>query len=153
MKQLCLLLTLCPALAHAAPVLDRPQTFEPLSRTAEAITGLITITQDAVVFGGNVQVDLQPLGERDGVWADAGNRTAAQLFRVASDPGTLLNGNTICGTDQPLRHLAVRQDESYGGWVLTLLAFGGNAEPQGITSPDLCGTYAYLMDGPVGAPE
>ena len=138
-----------PALAE--PITASPQAFNPYSRTAQAITGPIILSDTRAVFGNGSAVELKLIDPTaEGAWEFMSEETSqAQLFEVSGDPGELLQGNTLCSG--PPHFMTALQDESFGSWVLELAFWDGDEQPTSINSPGLCGTYSYGMNAPVEA--
>lgn len=137
--------------AHAAPLLDGPQAFNPYSRTASAITGPVIASRSSIVFGNGAGAQLTFLESATADWSASGSPVRAQVFSFGSDPGNLLNDNALCGAEEAPSYLAAFQSESFGSWILTLAVFASKQPPQSIDDAGLCGTYNFAMDGPVEA--
>jgi hypothetical protein len=135
--------------AQAAPLLEAPRSFNPMSRTAGAITGPVIASGSRIIFGNGAQTELSYLGEVTAEWDLNGETLPAQIFRVAQDPGELLNGNHLCSADQATTYLVAYQQENYGAWTLTLAAFRGETAPTSINEPALCGTFSFDLDGKI----
>lgn len=117
------LLAGCAAPDHAPtppsrPVVafPEPSTWQPLSTTALAITGEITLANNQITFANQRTLKLEPI-EQD---ADSGQT----LFRV-DDPANpeLLNGNLLCGS-KPVDYLVVQvSDDVPGQSDMQLMAY------------------------------
>ncbi|TYC64096.1 hypothetical protein FMN63_28130 [Stappia sp. BW2] len=129
--------------------------FEPFSRTAEAITGAIRLSGNnqfatpgskmTITFGNGKKVQLTSVGASQRQWDDVDDKMmTAEVFKVAQDPGTLLNGNTLCG--KAATFLVFHETSSFGDSLLGVAAFEGSEEPKDINSPGLCGTFNYVID-------
>lgn len=137
----------CPTLIASTlasqPVTTAPESYEPYSRTASAITGSITISKSALTFSNNAIANLEIISESvEGDWGFNDKIVSAQLFKITSNPGVLLNDNILCGKDSPPTFLAVYQENVSGG-LLRLAVFSGKVPPTSIHSDNLCGTYNY----------
>ena len=87
-------------------------TFEPMSRTAIAIAGAIRLSGNPsfaevgstmkISFNGGEPIELSSVGASWREWSVNGETQTAEVFRLASDPGTLRNGNALCG--DPVRY-------------------------------------------------
>ncbi|MBB5723515.1 hypothetical protein FHS72_003160 [Loktanella ponticola] len=133
------------------------RSFAPISRTAAAITGEIALSGDeafategstmSMSFGNGVSVDLTSEGASWRTWDVGGQgKQTAEVFRLSDDPGSLQNGNTLCGSDDPAQSLfAVFYEQSlFGGDPsLTMAVFQSSEPPFDINSSGLCGTYSY----------
>jgi hypothetical protein len=136
-----------PALADGlGPVLDAmPQVFAAVSTTAMAITGDIEMSRFGIVFANGAAVGLSPVATRSAADWQSGFGAGAgpvQLFRLAGDPGTLLNGNTLCGPGTAT-HLAVQWITSGGLKDLVLAVYEGPVPPDTAAGPGMCGTFTY----------
>ena len=132
--------------AGAGPVTEAPVRYEPSGNTAVAITGPITLSQSSLAFGTGTTVGLEPV--EDGVeaaWDGLTGPVAGQIFAMERDPGTLLNGNTLCGPERA-RYVVVSEREAYGMTTLTLSVFGGEDAPTSDESAGFCGTFGYDAD-------
>lgn len=143
-------LCLCAASAAIAePVLSSPQAFNPMSRTAQAITGPIIVSLDAIIFGNGARAGLEFIGDRAGDWVGTEKTVIAQVFRVTSNPRELLNGNSLCGAEGPT-FIAIGQSELFGNWSLNMAVFQSANVPTDFHDDGLCGTYNFdLPDGPI----
>lgn len=138
----------------AAPVLEYPRSYNPSSRTAQAITGPIIVSSDAVVFSNGARAELEFVESRDGDWSSSGKSIPAQIYRVTTSPGELLQGNYLCSEDDPVTFLAFTQAELFGNWSLGMAAFRGEGVPQASAEGTMCGTYNFdLPDGPIAGSE
>ncbi|MDO5621919.1 MAG: hypothetical protein Q4G24_10660 [Paracoccus sp. (in: a-proteobacteria)] len=114
------------------------RTFQPLSRTAQAITGAITITDMTIKFGDAKTIDLQPIVMAWRDWDTTPGNETAELFRLLADPGTLRNSNTLCG-DTPATFVALYETQ----FGIGMSVFESKEHPFDANSPGLCGTYTY----------
>lgn len=133
--------------ALSLPAAAAPEgRFQPLSTTAMAITGPITLTPGHIAFGDGAPVALTAQGVVLGIW-DFGGATPvnAEVFRLGDDPGRPLNDNTLCG-DDAATHIAMKAEIEPTGNTLELLVFSGDTVPAGADSPGLCGTYNYTRE-------
>ena len=137
------------ASAYAAPLLESPQAFNPYSRTASAITGPVIVSRSGIVFGNGAGTQLTFLDDVRSKWGASNQSFRAQIFALESDPGELLNGNALCGADEAPTHLAAFQSENFDSWILTLAVFRGKEPPASIDDAGLCGTFNFVMDGPI----
>lgn len=136
------------------------RSFAPYSRTAQAITGTITLSGNDVLatVGSTMSLTFEngtsvALVSEGGTWRpwglDGEEKQTAETFRLSEDPGPLQNGNTLCGEPDPAQNLyAVFFEDPSPTWDLLLhLAVFRSAEPPfDINSAGLCGTYAYSVD-------
>ncbi len=144
-----LTMALCAAPAMAQSALDQDVLglFEPLSRTAISITGPILISPSSIAFGG-ITVLTTPQGKYWRVWGDDSKKSAAKVYELKSDPGKLLQGNTLCGSN-PARFAVVwpSYDELIGGSV-KLAIYSSSDAPYDSSSPGLCGIFNYVLKRP-----
>lgn len=136
------------------------RSFSPISRTAVAITGTITLSgNDAfategsemrLTFGNGAAVDLTSEGASWRTWDVGGQgKQTAEIFRLSDNPGTLQNENALCGDGDPEQNLyAVFYEQSlFGGDpTLTMAIFESAEPPFDINSSGLCGTFSYEID-------
>jgi len=84
------------------------RAFKPYSTTANAITGTIRLSGNkkfatsgskmTISFGNGKKASLTSVGASYRQWLDTSNeKVSAEVFKIAKDPGTLLNGNSLCG--------------------------------------------------------
>ncbi|MET3897009.1 hypothetical protein ABIB57_000946 [Devosia sp. UYZn731] len=129
-------------------------TFKPMSRTAIAITGAIALTGNPsfaevgsttkISFDGGEPIELSSVGASWRQWSLNGETRTAEVFRLASDPGTLRNGNALCG--DPVRYLVFSEGSVFGGdQVLEIAMFSSKKAPFDINSEGLCATFSYLV--------
>jgi len=129
--------------------------FEAYSRTAESITGDIKLSGNkdfatpgsklTITFGNGKKAHLTSVGASWRQWSDIDDKkVTAEVFKVAKDPGTLLNGNTLCG--KAARYIVFHESSSFGASLLGVAVFESSKEPKDINSDGLCGTYNYSVD-------
>ena len=132
-------------------------TFEPASRTASAITGAITLSGNVdfaspgseveMTFGNGNTVGLVSVGASWRSWVfGSEEKQTAEAFQIDRDPGELINGNSLCGTDRAeVSMFAVFYESSLFGLPpkLNLAVFQSAEPPIDIESLGLCGTYSY----------
>lgn len=143
-------LLLLSACAAASPgggghVWQDTRSFEPLSTTATSITGPIAFAAGTLTFDGTKSVGIESLGIRQGAWGDEEGDDTAEVFRMASDPGTLRNGNTLCGGTATARYAVFFADDSFGP-TLGALFFDSDEPPRDGDSAGLCGSFNYIID-------
>lgn len=137
------------------------RSFAPVSGTATAITGEITLSGNdrfaepgstmEMTFGNGANVRLTSEGAFWRPWKfGSSDKQTAEVFRLADDPGPLMQGNRLCGagaTGVPL-YAVFFSDWSLGGLLtLHLAIFEGAEPPIDINSDGLCGTYAFDAEG------
>ena len=155
----CLLACLAPALAVAEagrPIWREQRSFQPVSRTAEAITGPVTLSAASggrmvLTFGDGKSVGLIPAGggRREWDFASPGETTMGEVFRLSRDPGPLLLGNVLCGDPKtsPARFVVfLDRSSSDGVPALGAAVFESRKAPYDIHSPGLCATYNYTAN-------
>jgi hypothetical protein len=132
------------------------RSFAPISRTASAITGAITLSGNpefategsstGLIFGDDAAVNLTSQDASWRTWDVGGQgKQTAEVFRLSDDPGPLQNGNTLCGGGNPEPLYAVFYEQSlFGGDpTLTMAVFQSIEPPFDINSSGLCGTFTY----------
>jgi hypothetical protein len=150
------------AMGQAAPehhVWQEKRSFEPMSRTAQAITGLIKLSGNphiatpgikmAITFGNGKTVALTAVGAWWREWDEVKpGKVTAEVFRMGSDPGTLANENNLCGnpTENPARYIVFYEKLSFGTPLLSVAVFGSRSVPKDIYSPGLCGTFSFYAE-------
>lgn len=130
--------------------------FEPFSRTAMAITGAIVLwgspgfaesgSTMRMTFEAGPSIDMVSVGVFWREWSLSGGEQMAEVFRMDSDPGALLNGNTLCGPDQATYAVFFEDDALGTGLLMQLAIFSGDDAPKDINSDGLCGTFNYDID-------
>ena len=130
----------------AGPVSSEPHALQPGSRTAQAITGPIILSDTQIIFSSGATAGLTLVDpENEGPWELDGSIVTAQLFEITSEIGGLLNGNALCG-EGSARFVTAHESGEPEYRKLTLTFFEGDAAPTGIEAPGLCGTYGYDLD-------
>ena len=110
LSAICLLACLTPNLAMGQAALEHhvwqdKRSFEPMSRTAQAITGPIKLSGNrhfatpgskmTITFGNGKSAALTAVGASWRGWGDADHeKVTAEVFRLDHDPGKLEQGNT-----------------------------------------------------------
>ena len=128
------------AAAQPAPA---PESWTPVSRTAQAITGRVTFTPGKITFQNGTSLPLAPGGQMLFRPEPKGKKVMADLYRVTSpDDPSLENGSKLC-KGKPVAYLIVWTSEKAGNQVAsrTLAPFSGKKFSPG--SPDDCGRYVY----------
>ena len=130
------------------------RTFKPFSRTAIAITGPITLSGNQnfaevgsalqISFEGGTPIELVSQGASWREWQLVEGKQTAETFQVTTNPGPLLNGNTVCSDD--LSYLVFSEGNLLGtGMTLEVAAFSGTKPPFDINSSGLCGTFSFSV--------
>ncbi|MFD9899699.1 hypothetical protein ACFWXH_07195 [Mesorhizobium sp. NPDC059054] len=131
------------------------RTFEAYSKTARSITGSIGLSghrdfatpgsKMTITFGNGKKIQLTSLGASWRQWDDVDNKNVtAEVFKMARDPGKLLNGNTLCGDGA--RYIVFHESISNGNSLLSVAVFDSSKEPKDIHSPGLCGTFNFFTN-------
>lgn len=131
------------------------RAFKPYSTTANAITGTIRLSGNKnfatpgskmkITFGNGKKSNLTSVGASYRQWLDTSNdKVSAEVFKIAKDPGTLLNGNSLCG--DPVSYIVFAEDYSYSSNLLSVAVFSSKKAPWDINSPGLCATYNYVIN-------
>jgi hypothetical protein len=152
-----------PALGQSAPehhVWQDKRSFQPMSRTAQAITGPIKLSGNPqfatlgskmkITFGNGKSAMLTAAGASWREWNDVNKeKVTAEVFRLDRDPGALQHGNTLCGdpAKNPARYVVFYEDLLLGQTpLLGVAVFESKKVPRDINSPGLCGTYNFLTE-------
>ncbi len=136
------------------------RSFEPISRTASAITGPITLSGNpnfatrgstmTMTFGNGAKVELTQVGAAWRNWVyDEEDRQTAEIFVMSEDPGELLFGNSLC-RDEPSEDPIYAVFFEYSLFdmspMLSLAVYQSVDLPFDANSDGLCGTFNYDMD-------
>ena len=138
-------------------VWQEARSFSPVSRTAVAITGEITLSGNdrfaepgstmRMTFGNGAVVDLVSEGASWRPWEiGSPDKQTAEVFRLSEDPGPLVNGNSLCGAGEAGEALyAVFFTDRFmdGPLTLILAVFQSPDPPFNINSDGICGTYSF----------
>ena len=81
--------------AQGAPLLEAPRAFDPMSRTANAVTGPVIASESRLIFGNGAQTALSHLSDTSADWGDSGTDVTAQVFAMEADPGELLKATRL----------------------------------------------------------
>jgi hypothetical protein len=130
------------ATAAAQPA-SAPQGWTPVSRTAQATTGRVTLAPDKITFQNGSSLPLAPGGQMMFRPEPKGKKVMADLYRVTSpDDPALESGSKLC-KGKPVAYLLVWKSEKAGNVTdpRTLAPFSGKKFTPG--SPDDCGRYVY----------
>jgi hypothetical protein len=128
------------ATAQTAPA---PETWSPISRTAQTITGHVTFAPSEITFQNGKSLPLAGGGQMLFRSEARKSKVMADLYRVTSpDDPVLENGNKLC-KGKPIAYLIVWKSEKVGNEAdpRTLAPFSGQKLNAG--SPDDCGRYLY----------
>jgi hypothetical protein len=128
------------ATAQTAPT---PESWTPISRTAQSITGRVTLTPAEITFQNGKSLALAGGGQMLFRPGPKEKKVMADLYKVAvPDDPILQNGNTLC-KGKPIAYLIVWKSEKIGNETdpRTLAPFSGQKLNAG--SPDDCGRYTY----------
>lgn len=153
----CLFACLMPNLAMGQAAIEHhvwqdKRAFEPMSRTATAITGKIKLSglsefgkpgsKLTITFGNGRSAVLTSVGASWREWHDGDReKVTAEVFRFDHDPGRLEQGNTLCGGDA--RYIVFFEYYFLGRLFLGVDVFGSENIPKNINSPNLCGTFSF----------
>lgn len=148
----------CSAIAQSAierHVWQDARTFAPYSRTAEAITGKIKLSGNqefatpgskmTITFANGEKAQLTSVGASYRNWSDTNDKKlTAEIFKIAKDPGRLLNGNTLCGDNA--KFIVFAEDSSFGTALLSMAVFSSKTPPKDIASAGICATFNYTVN-------
>lgn len=162
---ICILGSLIPSLVYgqAAPehhVWQDKRAFEPMSHTAQAITGSIKLSGNPkfavlgskmrITFGNGKSVKLTSVGAFWSDWTITNStKVTAEVFRLDHDPGKLLQGNTLCGglMKDPARYIVFYEelfvDETQ---FLGVSVYSSKTVPENSNSPGPCGTFNFIIN-------
>lgn len=115
---------------------------KPMSRTAYSITGPLTFLPSVIVFGKKA-VPVKSVGRFWRNWGNDGQDHTAEIFELSSDPGALLQGNTLCGADEKARYVVVWESVDNHGGAVNVSVWNSDVAPKDANSEGLCGTFAY----------
>lgn len=165
LSAICLLVCLIPNLAMGQAALEHhvwqdKRSFEPMSRTAQAITGPIKLSGNShfatpgskmtITFGNGNSAALTAVGASWREWNDADHgKVTAEAFRLDHDPGKLEQGNTLCGgpTKNRARYIVFYEDLLLGQTpLLSVAVFQSKNAPTDIHSRSLCGTFSFYTN-------
>ena len=133
-------LTRLTATAIAQPA---PETWTPIGRMAQTITGRVTFMPSEIVFQNGKSMSLVRGGQMLFRPAPKQKKVIADLYRITPpDDPVLENGNRLC-KGKPVGYLIVWKSEKIGNEAdpRTLAPFSGPNLNSG--SADDCGRYAY----------
>jgi len=138
-------LALCFALGltTTATAQTAPETWTPVSRTAQTITGSVKFAPNEMTFQNGKSLPLAPGGQMLFRPEPKKKKVMADLHRVTPpDDPVLENGNKLC-KGKPVAYLIVWKSEKTGNETdpRTLAPFSGQKFTPG--SPDDCGRYVY----------
>jgi hypothetical protein len=120
-----------------------PETWTPIGRMAQTITGRVTFTQSTITFQNGKSLTLARGGQMLFRPEPKQKKVMADLYRVTPpDDPVLENGNKLC-KGKPVAYLIVWKSEKIGNEASprTLAPFSGQKFTPG--SPDDCGRYTY----------
>lgn len=161
----CFLGCLMPNLAMGQAALEHhvwqdKRSFEPMSRTAQAITGPIKLSGNphfaiagskmTITFGNGKSAKLSAVAASWREWNDVDHKkVTAEVFRFDHDPGKLEHGNYLCGglTKSRARYIVFHEDLLLGQTpLLSVAVFESKNAPRDINSPGLCGTFNFYTE-------
>jgi hypothetical protein len=164
-----------PHVAFAQSAIERhvwqdARSFAPISRTASAITGAISLSGNddfatvdsamGMTFENGSVVTLTSEGASWRAWDVGGQgKQTAEVFRLSNDPGSLENGNTLCSygqTEQNLYAVFYEHNLFGGDPTLIMAVFQSAGPPFDIKSSGLCATFSYensAVTGETAVPE
>ena len=135
--------TLLAALPAAAAETPGPEVWTPISRTAQSITGKVTLATGQITFQNGTSLEISRGAQMLFRPRKGAKKVMADLYRLAppADP-VLENGNKLCGA-KPVAYLIVWKSEKLGTEIdpRTMAVFSGPKFDPG--SADECARYAY----------
>jgi hypothetical protein len=165
LSAICLLICFAPDLAMGQAALEHhvwqdKRSFEPMSRTAQAITGSIKLSGNKlfattgskmnITFGNGNSAMLTSVGASWRDWNIAVNgKVTAEVYRLNHDPGKLEQGNTLCGDPKKdrARYFVFYEDLQLEQTpMLGIAVFESKSAPKDINSPGLCGVFSFLTE-------
>ena len=126
-----------------AQTASAPETWTPISRTAQTITGHVTFTPTEITFQNGKSLLLTRGGQMLFRPEPKQKKVMTDLYKVASpDDPARENGNKLC-KGKPIAYLIVWKSEKVRNEAdpRTLAPFSGQKLNAG--SPDDCGRYTY----------
>jgi hypothetical protein len=130
-------------LAAAAMAQPASETWTPISRVAQTITGRVTFAPGEITFQNGKTLSLIRGGQMLFRPEPKQKKVMAELYKVTPpDDPVLVNGNKLC-KGKPIAYLIVWKSEKIGKErdPRTLAPFSGPKFDPG--SPDDCGRYVY----------
>jgi hypothetical protein len=127
------------ARAQPAPV---GETWTPVSRNAQSITGKVTLTPTQIMFQNGAALPLTH-GVQMLFRPEKKKKVVADLYKVAQPANPVLeNGKTLC-QGKPVAYLLVWKSEKVGSELdaRSMNVFSGTKFVSG--SPDDCGRFMY----------
>ena len=138
-------LALYAALAPAAGWAETPaaENWTPISRTAQSVTGRVTLAPGQITFQNGKSLQLVRGGQMLFRPDKKHKKVMADLYRVAQQEDLVLeNGNKLCGTKNAA-YLVVWKSDKLGAEAdpRTMAVFSGPKFDPG--SRDECGRFGY----------
>ncbi len=134
-------LALASGPATAEPAVS--ETWTPISRTAQAVTGKVTLAPGQITFQNGKSLPLAHGSQMLFRPQKKAKKVMADLYRITSPANPVLeNGSALCGT-KTAAYLVVWKSEKVGTEAdpRTMAVFSGPKFDPG--SPDECARYAY----------
>jgi hypothetical protein len=131
------------AAAATAQTTPATETWAPVNRPAQTITGRVTFSAGEIAFQNGKSLPLARGGQMLFRPEPKGRKVMADLYRVTPpDDPALESGNHLC-KGKPVAYLIVWKSEKIGKETdpRTLAPFSGQKFTA--ASPDDCGRYAY----------
>lgn len=137
MKTFCISLLLTLGLSQASNaqiVPERPAAFEPHTASTADVTGPAIVSRERIIFANGAMMLLEPIN-------DQAEDSTKHVFRIAQDPGDMLDGSRLC-KDSTATYLEISRALKNETPLLHLTIFDatGNA-PADISA--LCRTLNY----------
>jgi hypothetical protein len=142
-REMALCFALSGLTATAIAQTTAPETWTPIGRMAQTITGRVTFMPTEITFQDGKSLPLTLGGQMLFRPEPKQKKVLADLYRVRSpDDPVLENGNKLC-KGKPIAYLLVWKSENIGNQTnpRTLAPFSG--PKLNAASPDDCGRYTY----------
>ena len=133
------------------------RSFEPISRAATMTTGKIKLSglsefghpgsKMTITFGNGKSAVLTSVGASWREWNFVNHeKVTAEVFRFDRDPGSLENGNTLCGggnARNDARYIVFYEYYFLGSKALGVNVYGSETVPKDINSPNICMALSF----------
>lgn len=128
------ILALAPVIAAAQSAIEHhawqdTTPLQPVSRTAEAITGPLRVTNRSISFGGRI-AGARFVGRFWRVWGFDSEKHTADIYELRGDPGKLRQSNTLCGVGEKARYVVLWESYSdISGGAVNMAVWSSRSPP------------------------
>jgi hypothetical protein len=135
------LLQLEPIIVMGATAQPVTETWTPTSRTAQAVTGKVTLTPDMLTLESGKNLSISHTGQML-FRTETRKKVLAELYRVTSEENPAEGSNRLC-PGKTARYILIWKSEKVGKEIdpRTMAVFSGPKLDPGST--DDCGRYVY----------